>query len=45
MIECIVKALRDVKVTGLKLAGTKKSIHVKGWCGSGWCDTRVILTV
>jgi hypothetical protein len=33
--ECAVKALRDVKVTGSKPAGTKKSIHVKGWCGSG----------
>jgi hypothetical protein len=33
--ECVVKPLRDVKVTGSKPAGTKKSNHVKGWCGSG----------
>ena len=35
MTECVVKPLRDVKVTGSKPAGTKKSNHVKGWCGSG----------
>jgi hypothetical protein len=33
--ECVVKPLRDVKVTSSKPAGTKKSNHVKGWCGSG----------
>jgi hypothetical protein len=35
-MECVVKPLCDVKVTGSKPAGTKKSNHVKGWCGSGW---------
>jgi len=35
MMECVVKALFDVKVIDLKPAGTKKSSHVKGWCGSG----------
>jgi hypothetical protein len=33
--ECVVKELHDVKVNGSKPAGTKKSSHVKGWCGSG----------
>jgi len=33
-MEFDVKALRDVKVSGSKPAGTKKSGHVKGWCGS-----------
>jgi hypothetical protein len=33
--ECVVKPLRDVKVIGSKPAGTKKSNHVKGWCGLG----------
>jgi hypothetical protein len=35
VMECVVKPLCVVKVTGSKPAGTKKSNHVKGWCGSG----------
>jgi hypothetical protein len=34
-MECVVKALRDVKVIGSKPTETKKSNHAKGWCGSG----------
>jgi hypothetical protein len=29
VMECVVKALRDVKVTGSKPTGTKKNSHVK----------------
>lgn len=33
-MECTVKSLHGVKVTGLKFCG-KKSNHVNGWCGPG----------
>ena len=32
-MECVVKPLRDVKVTGSKPPETKKSNHVKGGAG------------
>jgi hypothetical protein len=42
--ECVVKPLRDVKVTGLKPAGTKNPTMLRVGVAQAGCDPRVILT-
>jgi hypothetical protein len=42
--ECVVKALRDVKVTGSKPAGTKNPSMLRVGVAQAGCDPRVILT-
>jgi hypothetical protein len=42
--ECVVKALRDVKVTGSKPAGTKNPAMLRVGVAQAGCDPRVILT-
>jgi len=42
--ECVVKALSDVKVTGLKLVGTKDPAMLRVGVAQAGCDPRVILT-
>jgi hypothetical protein len=42
--ECVVKPLRDVKVTGSKLAGTKNPTMLRVGVAQAGCDPRVILT-
>ena len=44
MTECVVKALRDVKVTGSKPAGTKHPAVLKVGVAQAGCDPQVILT-
>jgi hypothetical protein len=43
-MECVVKALHDVKVIGLKLAGTKNPSMLRVGVAQAGCDPRVILT-
>jgi hypothetical protein len=42
--ECVVKALRDVKVTGSKPAGTKNPAMLRVGVAQAGCDPQVILT-
>jgi len=42
--ECVVKPLRDVKVTGLKPAGTKNPTMLRVGVAQAGCNPRVILT-
>jgi hypothetical protein len=42
--ECVVKPLRDVKVTGSKPAGTKNPTMLRVGVAQAGCDPRVILT-
>ena len=42
-MECVVKPLRDVKVTGLKLAGTKNPSMLRVGVAQVGCDPQVIL--
>jgi hypothetical protein len=44
VMECVVKPLRDVKVTGLKLAGTKNPSMLRVGVAHSRCNPRVILT-
>ena len=43
-MECVVKPLRDVKVTGLKLAGTKNPSMLRVGVAHSRCNPQVILT-
>jgi hypothetical protein len=42
--KCVVKPLRDVKVTGSKPAGTKNPTMLRVGVAQAGCDPRVILT-
>jgi hypothetical protein len=44
VMECSFKALRDVKVTGSKPAGTKNTVVLRVGVVQAGCDPRVILT-
>jgi hypothetical protein len=44
VMECVVKPLRDVKVTGSKPAGTKNPTMLRVGVAQAGCDPRVILT-
>jgi hypothetical protein len=43
-MECVVKALHDVKLTGLKPVGTKNPAMLRVGVAQTGCDPRVILT-
>jgi hypothetical protein len=44
MTECVVKALRDVKITGSKPTGTKNPPMLRVGVAQTRCDPEVILT-